>query len=341
MPPPRTITTAADAAPARALALWIRRVLRTTAVLPMAALMLASCSEPQLAPSAPVPTPKATNGVKGLHLPIEAYMLTASQAADYNWVRQAATGSCMRRFGQDYPVPPQPSTEGSQMYGLLERRYGIADAQSARIFGYHQPHSNAGPGGTAATQPVTLGQLSDSARTVLTGGDPKTGARVTEYAGKELPEHGCLAELERLMPSAAGGPGGPASGGEGLVTEIKAQTFTDSQTDAPVTSAIAAWSTCMKSHGYDIHDPLSATAHMDSLSDPAPDAKEIAQAQTDVACKSDTNLIGIWFAAESDRQNALINRHADDLSKIKQTLATEVTDLAKLRARDWNAATPS
>ncbi|MER7671293.1 hypothetical protein ABTY61_22895 [Kitasatospora sp. NPDC096128] len=288
-----------------------------------------------------MPTPKATNGVEGLHLPIEAYMLTSSQASDYNWVRQVAMGSCMRRFGQDYPVPPQPATEGSQMYGLLERRYGIADAQSARIFGYHQPHSSAGPGGTAATQPVTLGQLSDSARTVLTGADPKTGVRVTEYAGKALPEHGCLAELERLMPSAAGGPGGPASGGEGLVTEIKAQTFTDSQADAPVTSAIAAWSTCMKTRGHDIHDPLSATANMDSLSDPAPDAKEIAQAEADVACKSDTNLIGIWFAAESDRQNALINRHADELSKIKQTLAAEVTELAKLRARDWNATTPS
>ncbi|MEV7930551.1 hypothetical protein [Kitasatospora sp. NPDC088779] len=268
-------------------------------------------------------------------------MLTPRQSADNDWVRKAATSACMRRFDQDYPVPPQPAADSTaqQTYSVLIRRYGLADLQTARTWGYHLPRSDSGDA-NAATQPITLGQMSESARTVLTAVDPKTGAKVAEFAGKALPERGCQAELERLMPTAAGGPGGPASGGEGIVTDIKAQTFAESRTDANVVAANAAWSSCMKSRGYDISDPLHPAANLSSVDDPAPSAEEIDQAQADVACKHDTNLIGIWFAAESDRQNTLINRHADDLAKVKRALDTEVAQLTVLRHRDWHAGPP-
>ncbi|MFF2618564.1 hypothetical protein [Kitasatospora sp. NPDC058046] len=313
---------------------WTRRILQTTAAFSIAVLALTNCAGSQLAPSDPVPTPTVTNGVEGLHLPIETYMLTPKQATDYDWVRQAATGACMKRYGQDYPVAPQPAPD-SQMYGLLNRRYGVADTQTARAWGYHTPATGRSGEGSPASEPTTLGQMNERARMVLTGTDPKTGARAPEFDGKALPEHGCVAELERLMPGAAGGPGGPASGGEGLVSEIKAQTFTESQTDTKVVAAVAAWSSCMKSRGYDLTDPLHATDNATSLDDAAPSTAEIAQALTDVACKRDSNLIGIWFAAESDRQNALINAHADQFAKVKTDLTAEVAQLDKLRNRDW------
>ncbi|MFJ6773218.1 hypothetical protein ACIQOV_20075 [Kitasatospora sp. NPDC091257] len=313
---------------------WTRRALRTTAAFSIAVLTLTNCASSQPAPSDPVPTPTVTNGVEGLHLPIEIYMLTPKQATEYDWVRQAATGACMKRYGQDYPVVPQPTSD-SQMYGLLNRRYGVADTQTARAWGYHNPTTGHASDGSPDSAPVTIGQMKDTTRTVLTGADPKTGARAPEFAGKALPEHGCGAELERLMPAAAGGPGGPASGGEGLVTAIKAQTFTESQTDPKVVTAVAAWSSCMKSRGYNLTDPLHATDNVTSLDDPAPGTAEIAQALTDVACKHETNLIGIWFAAESDRQNTLINAHAEDFAKAKTALTVEVAQLDKLRNHDW------
>lgn len=57
---------------------------------------------------------------------------------------------------------------------------------------------------------------------------------------------------------------------------------------------------------------------MPSLDEPDPPPAEIAQAETDVACKNQTNLVGVWFAVESGYQHIAIARNAERLDTIRR-----------------------
>ena len=318
----------------------LRNALPAATFLTAALLTQAGCAGPGAsAPLAPVPTPSVTNGVEELRLPIEAFMLTPAQAVDYDWLRQATTGDCMRRYNQAYRVPLRPAKDSSwsDRHDVLSRRYGISHLEIARKWGYH-PRSDIAV--IQGAEPETLGQLPQDAQTVLMGTNPRNGQRVTSFAGKRLPVGGCLAELDRLLPGASGGPAGPAGGGEGIVTTIKATSFADSQTDPRVVAAIASWSGCMTTHGYNVTAPLKASDPFATAAGPA-STQEIEQAQADVACKQETNVIGVWFAVESDLQNQEINKNSTELGKVKRTLAAESKTLAKLLKQDWPAPQPA
>ncbi|MFJ4679151.1 hypothetical protein [Kitasatospora sp. NPDC088783] len=262
-------------------------------------------------------------------------MLTSRQSAQLDWVRLAATGACMKRYGQQFPVPARPAnwdTAGST-YDMMPRRYGVADPEQAHKFGYHLPYES--DSASAAPSPQAINQLPEDARVVLLGLDPKTGERVTELHGKQLPEQGCLGEFDRLLPGADGGPMGPGSGGEGIVTQIKAKSWSDAKADQRVVAAAAAWSTCMARHGYSFTDPMEAPANLPSMSESTASPDEIHQADADVACKAEANITGIWFATETDLQNKAINANAEALQKVKATLEAESAELQKLVSRDW------
>ncbi|WP_395296372.1 hypothetical protein ACF9IK_25225 [Kitasatospora hibisci] len=291
-------------------------------------------------PTTPVATPSAGTGVDELHLPIEQYMLTPVQSVQFEWVRKAATGSCMKRYGLDYPVPakPGPDDTAARTYTPMNRRYGVTEPDSAARWGYHMPQTAAAP--AAGEQPASLAALPAAARTVLLGVDQAQGTRATSYQGKPLPDGGCFAELDRIMPGAAGGPQGPGNGPQGAVTEIKSGSFTESKSAPEVAAAIAAWTGCMKEHGFDLPDPLQAPTAVPSMKDPVPSATEIAQAVADVDCKRRTNLTGIWFATESTLQNVAIGRRAKDLATVKAALDSEVRSLGRLLDHDWSSPAP-
>ncbi|WP_405359669.1 hypothetical protein OG535_12355 [Kitasatospora sp. NBC_00085] len=292
-------------------------------------------------PTTPVAPPTAGTGIAELHLPIEQYMLTAVQSVQFDWVRKAATGSCMKRYGLDYPVPakPGPDGPGAHAFTLMNRRYGITDADGAARWGYHLPQAASAP--AAPEQPVALAAMPAAAQTALLGVDPARGSRVTSYQGKALPEGGCFAELDRVLPGAVGGPQGPGNGPQGVVTDIKSASFTESRSVPEVVAATAAWVDCMKGRGFDIPDPLKAPATVTTMKDPAPGIAEIAQAVADVDCKDRTNLTGIWFASESTLQNAAIAKHAKDLAGVKASLDSEVGALGRLLEHDWSSPTPA
>ncbi|MFF2039066.1 hypothetical protein ACFVVX_01455 [Kitasatospora sp. NPDC058170] len=298
-------------------------------------------------PTRPVAPPTAGTNVADLHLPIEQYMLTPLQSVQFDWVRKAAIGSCMKRYGLDYPAgaKPGPDSPGVRTFTPMNRRYGITEADGAARWGYHLPQ--AAPAAPAPDQPVTpvapaaLAALPTAAQTVLLGVDPGNGARVTAYQGKPLPEGGCFAELDRVLPGAVGGPQGPGNGPQGVVTDIKSASFTGSRSAPEVVAATAAWADCMKGRGFDIPDPLNAPATVTTMRDPAPGGAEIAQAVADVECKGRTNLTGIWFAAESTLQNAAIAAHAKDLAAVKATLDSEAGSLGRLLDHDWSSPVPA
>ncbi|MGW6915842.1 hypothetical protein ACWGB8_18805 [Kitasatospora sp. NPDC054939] len=331
----------------------VRRALVPASVLVAAAAVLGGCAgapakpgRPSAAaivppPTGPVATPSAEAVAAELHLPIEQFMLTPLQSVQFDWVRKAATGSCMKRYGLKHPVPAQPGPDspGTAAFTVMNRRYGITDAESAARWGYHVPRlSGDAP---AADRPIALSALPVAAQTALLGIDPARGSRVTSFRGRPMPEGGCFAELDRVLPGAAGGPQGPGSGLQGVVTDIKAASFTESRSAPEVVAAVTAWAGCMKEQGFDTPDPLKAPAAVPSMKDPDPSAAEIAQAVADAGCKRRTNLAGIWFAAESTLQNAAITRRANELATVKASLEAERAALTRLLGHDWSSSEPA
>ncbi|MDQ1731031.1 MAG: hypothetical protein QOK10_1190 [Pseudonocardiales bacterium] len=86
--------------------------------------------------------------------------------------------------------------------------------------------------------------------------------------------------------------------------------------DPRVVAAKSQWARCMSTHGYDIADPISAIS--DHQRDTASDK---AIAQTDVACKSETNFVGIATGVQAEMDNAYIAANKPALDSYKATVA--------------------
>ncbi|MFI2208008.1 hypothetical protein ACH47Z_46885 [Streptomyces sp. NPDC020192] len=270
-----------------------------------------------------------------LHLPIENYMLTPLQSAERDWLAQVTIRRCLARFGYDYPDPGARPTSGSMalaQYSVLARRYGVTDPASVHQWGYHFPRATATPGSGKA---VLLAELPADERKVLTGYDPTTHGPATSYKGQPIPNLGCRNEPDRLLGGPAEGAKGPnaAKGGavnivDGLVAKLKAASFNESMADPRVVAVFKAWTACMKTVGYHEADPMRVPEGFPGSGTPS--SAEIAEAQADVSCKARTNMAGIWFAVESEYQNAAIAENAKQLSGVKSALKKEVVNLQRL-----------
>lgn len=304
------------------ISMFPTRFRRMAAVGVCALSMASGCTSPSASAQKPpiVMSASPAPPLESLHLPIETYMPTPTQSAQLDWVNRAAIRSCMVRFGLDYPVPAKPATDSSVItsaYSVLYRRYGVTDLDTVSQWGYHLRRQT---GTTAPTgEPQRIGDMSPEALIVLTGTDPTTQAPATMYKGQPVPKNGCLTELERVMTARRWQA-------TGLVNEIKAKSFTDSLADGRVTAIFQKWSNCMKLRGYELTDPLHA-ASAPSVSAAEPSGAEIAQAKADVACKLETNLVGVWFAAESSYQQAAIAEHSKELKEIKAALDAQVAEV--------------
>jgi hypothetical protein len=289
----------------------------------------------------PVPTPTAAVATD-LHLPVEQYMLTPIHTAQLDWIRHAATSACMRNLDFDYPVPPRTYTTDLTsvgLYSVMARRYGVADPAAAHQWGYELPRSAVGGPDPAK---AALNTMAKDEQVALLGVDPSTRQQATAVHGKPVPEHGCVNAVDTLVPAAAsGGMQGPGSSLEGIVSEIKAESFEKSKADPRVTGAFATWATCMKGHGYDLTDPMTAPAAVVTPHSSTPSLAEIAQATADVACKTSTSLIGTWWAVEADLQNAAIADRSHDLEKVKSELDRESADIDRLIKLDFTTMPPT
>ncbi|AEW98336.1 hypothetical protein [Streptantibioticus cattleyicolor] len=313
------------------------KALRTAGVTAVLIAVLGGCAARTAVPGPPpsgVPTPPAATPVSRLHLPIEVYLLPPAVSAVYDRVRGGLIHDCMHAFGLAYPAPPRtaPTPDELAAYTVTYRRYGITDPASVRVWGYRVPRP-AHP----ATDPaagVRLADLTPAARRVLLGVDPGTGAVVTREGGRTVPSHGCVGDADRRL---GGGdttsPQGPQSGPGGLVATIKQDSFQASRTDPRVTRVFTAWSACMRAAGYHVTDPLRAAAGLPAPRDGHPGHAEIAQATADVTCKTRTDLVGVWFAVESDYQNTAIHAHAAALDRVRADLDREAAALRELAPR--------
>jgi hypothetical protein len=95
-----------------------------------------------------------------------------------------------------------------------------------------------------------------------------------------------------------------------------------------VTAVFREWSACMKTKGFDYPNPTAAPGRDPKFSDATPSPLELAIAQSDVACKRQTNLVGVWFAVDGAYQQVAMAHHMTTLARIKQHI---IAELAKAR----------
>ncbi|MER5431649.1 hypothetical protein [Streptomyces sp. NPDC002588] len=243
-----------------------------------------------------------------LRLPLQNYLLTDRQLRDLDRARVVLIDRCMRKFGFGYTVKQPAANYGPR--SATERRYGITDASDALEYGY-----GLGNRDPALQKPPAQPSLGVDAQTVL------FGKGRSSIKGRKVPDGGCVSQADQSLGTAA-----PAGTDPSLAQQLSFQSFDRSKSDSRVRKVTRAWSDCMADSGYDYTDPLAP------LADPglsgSRSARTIDTAKTDIRCKKNTNLVGVWFAVESAYQKQLIDQNSAQLTAIKRANA------ARLRAAD-------
>ncbi|MEE1783819.1 hypothetical protein PUR71_13005 [Streptomyces sp. SP17BM10] len=232
-------------------------------------------------PSATVPSAAPTD-LGTLRLPIEQYVLTPAENARLTHASWVLAADCVRQHGIAFPTPPELTHQRSG--SEVPRRYGPADPAAAAKDGYHDP---AAPDGDKAPTDG-LSSLSTDQRTTV--------FRCQQDAQAEL-------------------AGGAAFGSSPIGEQINSRSYLKATADDRVKAAFAAWSGCMKTAGYDYASPMDAYNDPHWRTSPTADQQEIATAQADIACKRQTNLIGIWYAVDAAYQQQQIQAHQAELDR--------------------------
>jgi hypothetical protein len=294
-----------------------------------AALVLLSACAAGAAPAEPDlgPVPTVTDAAQ-LNLPLDAYRMTGKE---YVTVRRATwrlVKACVDRYGGEYTMKEAEVVDDVPMLDRLnDRRYGVFDAEGAAVRGYNAPpeyrgrsrEKKAGWDPSAAEELLVTGVAP-----ATVGGTQETTAgpvaRPTDREGRALPEDGCTGEAGRALVENAPAPANPDLG-----EQLGRRANKQAEGDRRVREATGRWSECMKSRGYDYPDIWAPNDR--DWPEPAGDV-EIGTARADVACKVETNFVGVMLAAESAYQRLLIEQNAEALAAVQ-------TDL---RARSANAA---
>ncbi|MDH6546480.1 hypothetical protein [Streptomyces sp. SAI-041] len=231
-------------------------------------------------------------------LPIARYSYTADEAAGIESAQQVLTKRCLRTFGITYkPVKPEDDTSPS-----ADRRYGLSSASEAARLGYH-PDIGPLPAGPDLPQ--------DALRVFYgnRGAEPGTAEKVV-YKGREVPSNGCFGHSVAQLAKKYDAPEAAE-----VARVISTQSYKDSLTDPSVMDAFRNWSACMRSSGFRYTTPLEP-ANNKEFQGKDISAKEKETARADVRCKENTDLLDIWFKAESALQKAEIDKNSKTLQEL-------------------------
>lgn len=228
---------------------------------------------------------------RSLRLPLDAYRLSAGEQVRVTDAEDRVVRVCMHRFGLTPPRRPDTAPLGPTTH--TERRYGLTDPKLAARDGYHL--GNRDPR-TAPRRPTP--HLSPAQELVLFGS--AAGSARHEYAGRPVPEGGCLGAADRRV--------GVDDEAADLVDKLDAASVLDARHKPAVKAAFRDWSACMRADGFDYAmpwDPANDPRFTGRTSSPT----EIRVATADVACKKKTNVVGVWYAADVALQRVSIDRH--------------------------------
>jgi hypothetical protein len=290
---------------------WRRLPLVQIAV--AAAVLTAGCggggSSADKPKDAPLATPSIVlpatepDDLSGVHLPLDAYGVTADQASVIFQAKQKALRDCMAAKGFEYEEEQQRPTATTAW--LDPDNLGLVSAKAAAKTGYHRPPRDSGAGG-----PGDLGGKSEEYNKALSGA-AKPGAGDAEPA-----DRGCQGAADQRLTPTDG-----ASSKLPLVDQLRGRAFTAAVSDARVTAAKSAWTECMAKKGYKYANPAAPLAA--AWPDPVSTA-ELETAVADMACKKDARVLGTWSAVIAGYQSALIAQNEAALQGVKESVTARV-----------------
>jgi hypothetical protein len=245
----------------------------------------------------------------GLVLPLDAYMHTNETYQSFLRANAALRDDCLRRFGVEPEGPTMNYVEDSPNFDLRnEGRYGRLNLELAQERGYGAP-----PEYERVPDRSGLWEPDDATWFLIVGlTEFPDRSLPTDVHGEPLPEDGCNGEAVRLLDA---GETPPLGFPEGLASE----TYYRAENHSQVQEAMESWSECMADVGHDfatIWDPMGI-----DWPDPVSEA-EIQMAVTDMECRIETNLVGVWYAVESAYQEIVIEEHAEELAAIADWIDT-------------------
>ncbi|MFC8226878.1 hypothetical protein [Streptomyces sp. NPDC057287] len=266
---------------------------------------------------------------KSLQFPLETYIPDATQRGTFGEAQDVLTDRCMKRYGYRYTVRSRGTERGDNA-----TRYGVSSAVSAARYGYSNPE-------LAESRPKPAQKaLGTNEKLILHGEDKvdpskavpmsqeeaeKSDKGATTVAGKKVPAGGCVREgfLKLYAPT------------EESVDIMVPQNFAfdangRSRQDSRVAKAVKAWSACMAEQGYRTDDPVSPQSDLGFGDTSLTTPKAVAAARQDVACKKETNLVGIWYAVEKAYQKRIIDQNAETLETVKKQLEERLRLAAEL-----------
>ncbi|WP_329013005.1 hypothetical protein [Streptomyces sp. NBC_00690] len=257
--------------------------------------------------------------VDSLVLPIERYLFTDRQVGRVLRARAVLTASCMRRYGHTWPVPASAAETGTLNPANTAHRYGLTDPVAAARYGYH-PAPGSPLGRTRKKGPPAPVPPSEAVMVVATGADRDGSPMHKDRSGRAIPRGGCLGEATAAL---SGDP--DKIGNRELVGAINIGSHQQSQRDSRVVAVFRAWSLCMQRHGHRYADPTEAPGASPQYKAKNPSRGEIALARTDVACKRETNVVGVWSAVDAAYQRRAIEQHRTELDRVVHDIDTQVT----------------
>ncbi|MEU1476734.1 hypothetical protein [Streptomyces sp. NPDC005760] len=249
------------------------------------------------------PVPSGTSAAKPQvtfveRLPIARYSYTPDEAAVIESAQQVLTKRCLRTFGITY----EPAEREAEISLSADRRYGLSSASEAARLGYH-PDIGPLPAGP---------DLPEDALRVFygnRGAEPGSAEKVV-YKGREVPRNGCFGQAVAELAKKYDAPGAVE-----IARDISTRSYTDSLTEPLVKEAFRNWSACMRSSGFRYTSPLEPANNKEFQGEDI-SMREKETARADVRCKEKTDLLDIWFKAESALQKAEINKNSESLQSL-------------------------
>ncbi|GLY01197.1 hypothetical protein [Actinoplanes sp. NBRC 101535] len=264
----------------------------------MALTTVTACGSEVEASGEPAVQPTTVADVRSLTLPLDPYRPDRKQERQIEYGRMLIALKCLQRFGYTIAATAMP-----QPFPMTvnERRYGITDETEAAVYGYRPPFEAEKP-----EEPAVTGV----ALSILNGKD---------VSGVDVPEGGCRGEADRELADGAD----PEAVDWDLAQTLSITSLKESRADSRVQAAFGAWSTCMKTAGYDYPDP-DAVDGESFMSAATVTETEIKLATADVKCKKETGLIDTWVAVESAYQNRAIAGNEQNLTALRTQLETRI-----------------
>jgi hypothetical protein len=261
------------------------------------------------------PPPVIRDGTQ-IKLPLDAYIPGEGILGKAN---DLLLQDCVRRYGFSIGAAVQTKPRPGN-----ERRYGIVDAGSAARQGYNAPpEMSAG----AASQRRQLAVPNPPPTEILYGRASKSPRqKVQAYGGKPVPDGGCVGAVRARLSS-----GAPARADVKLGERLANQAHAQAEHDSRVTKVWALWSSCMAKSGYTYKTPWAAHDDPQWQGDSA-NLREIRTARADIACRNQTNMVGIWMAVESAYQRRLMEKNSPALAETKKLLDTLQRNVAGVMA---------